>query len=65
MWQKAVGGRTRGSGLCFCEGCLRHSCMSSGERSASSVASSIALAEEKTTSSSDGIEPGGMLRSLP
>lgn len=34
VWQKAVGSRTRGSDLCFCEGCLRHSCMSSGKRSA-------------------------------
>lgn len=64
MWQKAVGSRTWGSGLCFCEGCLRQPCMSSGKRSASSVASSIALTEESTTLSSDGIEPGGMLRSL-
>lgn len=61
MWQNVVGSSRRGIGFLFCEECLGQLCMSSGNWSASFVASCVALVEEMTTSSSEGIAKGEML----
>lgn len=59
-WQKAVGISTRGLELWICEECLCQFCMSS-EKMVSIIHGKLYLTEEKTTSSSDGIAPRGML----